>query len=130
MMLSPRLGFNFNYDIYELKEDYSEWTWRHHLDLNSLRSEIVVDIIWFRYQLPLGLYIVRTAKNHLLVLIAGKYGAMVYDPVDGTSRKLCDFRFGSTSLFYTQNSIQQGEVLQYFENNERFVELARLTNQN
>ncbi|XP_057440764.1 F-box protein At5g07610-like [Lotus japonicus] len=93
------------YDIFELKEDYSGWLLTHRIDMKSIRLQFTHMRSCFNY------YIFHKNKSSISVLIVAREGAIINDPVDNTSTKLCDFEIG-TSIWIR---LAQGRVVPHFD---------------
>ncbi|KAL6571101.1 hypothetical protein OROGR_000651 [Orobanche gracilis] len=104
-------------DVFELKEDYSDWSLIHNVDLNSARVKFPELSYWDIPNSVVPFYIACAAegKNSALVLIVGGGTAVVlYDPVDRSSTKLCDLNPGTINVDLATGNVL-GEVFQHIE---------------
>lgn len=105
------------FDVFELKEDYSAWSLIHSVNLNPTRVKFPELSHWDMPNSVVPFYIACPSeeKNSVLVLIVGGGAAvLLYDPVDRTSRKLCDLKPGTINVDLATGNVL-GEVFQYFE---------------
>lgn len=106
------------FDILEIREDYSGWFVRYHVDLTPMQDSFP-ELMWFfkeKNQTLSILCVVRQPREEdsmVVVLVDGR--VMSFNLVNFTSRQLCDLELCAMPDGCAPFSHERSEAFQYFE---------------